>query len=356
MLTLLFVVVSVSVLILIHEWGHFFSARALKMRVEEFGFGFPPRLWSRVRNGVRYSINMLPFGGFVKIFGEHGEGEKAEESFASRPPWQRFIVLFAGIGMNIVLAWLLFSVSAGIGTPRIADEASAEGIPVSIITVLPDSPAQQAGMRVGDHITQMHAEDFSLVIEQEQDVIDFVDAYRGEAVTLVVARGSETVEVVATPRANYPDGEGPLGIALARITTQKTPLLLAPIEGGRMLIQSLAMTVTGLGIIIGQLVTQGGADVAVSGPVGIFFLARDTQSLGVAYFLQFVGILSVNLAILNFLPIPALDGGRIFFLLIEKLRQRRISPTIENMAHTVGFLFLIVLMVLITYRDIARLL
>lgn len=353
MLTLLFVILVISLLILVHEWGHFYSARKLGVRVEEFGFGFPPRILSRVKNGVRYSVNLFPLGGFVKIFGEHGEGEEDKASFISRPIWQRFIILAAGVFMNAALAWVLFSVGSALGVPRIAGE-EATGIPVSVVGVLPGSPAERAGIKFGDKILEMRSPDLSLRVESEKDVRDFTLAYRGENITVAVSRGSEIHEIKVTPRAQVPEDEGPLGIALGRLVVKQVSWYLAPVEGVRMLAQSSILTLQGFFMILKELVFEGRTGVAVSGPVGIFSFAQDSRALGISFFLQFMGILSVNLAILNFLPIPALDGGRILFLVIEKLKGKRINPAVENVVHMIGFVLLILLMILVTYRDIAR--
>lgn len=356
MFILLLVIIVISLLILVHEWGHFYSARKLGVKVEEFGFGFPPKIFSKVKNGVRYSFNLLPLGGFVKIFGEHGEGEGHQESFISRPAWQRFTILAAGVFMNFFLAWVFFSAGSAIGLPRVEDDAP-QGTPVSIIGVIPGSPAEEAGLRFGDQIFEIHSHDnISLSIETEKDVQDFVEAYRGEEIILTIKRGEKLFTVAATPRFFVPEGEGPLGIALAKIAVKRAPIWLAPIEGAKTLARTTVITVAGLFSIIRDLVVLQKASVDVAGPVGIFFFARDTWTLGIAFFLQFVGALSTSLAILNFLPIPALDGGRILFLGIEKLRRRRLDPQVENLIHTFGFALLILLMVLVTYKDIARVL
>ncbi len=353
MLTLIFIIIAISVLILVHEWGHFFVSRKLGVGVEEFGFGFPPRLISRVKNGVRYSINLLPFGGFVKIFGEHGEGEQEHRSFASRPARQRIAILGAGVGMNLVLAWAMFSVGAAIGVPQASDTAE-EQIPVSIIAVMPNSPAQQAGLKIGDQIYEIRTPELSLRIEYEKDVRNFVDAYRGEEITLVTQRGNSVQEIKTMPRKDAPDGEGPLGIAMARLKIVRSPWYLAPIDGFVMLVRSTVAIVGGFVFIIKELVLGHAQSVPVSGPVGIYRYASETQQFGYAYFLQFVGILSVNLAILNALPIPALDGGRILFVVLEKIKRKKIDPKLENTFHTVGFVVLVLLMVIVTYRDVAQ--
>lgn len=344
----------VGILILVHEWGHFFAARKLGVRVEEFGFGFPPRIFSRVKNGVRYSLNVFPFGGFVKIFGEHGEGTGRRESFISRPAWTRLIILVSGIVMNMVTAWILFSIAALAGVPRIADEY-APGVSVSILSVAPGSPADKAGIKLGDAIIEMRSPETTLAIETEKDVQDFVGAYRGEEIVLKIRRGSEIREIKATPRHRMSDGEGPLGIALGQILMQSTPWYAAPLEGLWSTGRATQGVGTGLWHMAWDLVSKGGVSGDVSGPVGIFFFVADARALGMGYMLQFMGVLAVNLAILNALPIPALDGGRILFLAIEKIKRKRIRPEVENAAHAIGFAALILLMAIVTWRDIARL-
>lgn len=354
MITLILIILFISLLILVHEWGHFYSARRLGVRVDEFGIGFPPAIFSRVRNGVRYSFNALPFGGFVKIFGEHGEGEGKEESFVSRPIWQRFVILSAGVFMNFFLAWVLFSLGAGIGIPQISDD-TASGIPVSVIGVAPGSPADLVGFRFGDQINEMRGPDgVSLRIESEKDVRDFTAAHRGEEVAVRITHGGITKEFRMIPRVSFPDGEGPLGISIARLAVARSAWFMAPVDGLRILGRSVVATAEGLWLILSDLFSKGAVPSEVSGPVGIFFFAEDTRSLGFSYFLQFIGILSVNLGFLNFLPIPALDGGRVFFLLIEKIKGSRISPKFENRIHTIGFALLILLTLLVTYHDIVQ--
>jgi len=352
MSTFIMLFVAISVLILVHEAGHFYTAIWLKVKVEEFGFGFPPRIFSKVKNGIRYSLNALPFGGFVKIFGEQGEGEGSPESFTSRPAWHRLFILVAGVFMNLVLAWVLFSIGAFVGTPHVSDEPSSR-LPVSIINILPHSPAEQRGLRFGDQILEMRGGEISLRIEKEKDVTDFVDGFRGEEITMMIKRGTDIKEIKITPRARVPVGEGSLGISMGRLTTSRVAWYQAPLVGAKTLWQTLVAIVSGLGFLVKELVWHGRGDVAVSGPVGIYFFGRDVQALGLSYILQFVGMLSVNLAVLNALPIPALDGGRMFFILIEKIRGIRMNPTTEARAHTIGFALLILLMAAVTYKDIA---
>ena len=354
MATLLMMVIAIAVLILVHELGHFYSARVLGVKVEEFGFGFPPRIFSKVKKGIRYSINAIPFGGFVKIFGENGEGDGSPDSFTSRPAWQRLFILGAGVLMNLVLAWVLFSTVAAIGMPQMSDDPNSP-IPVSVINVSPHSPAAEHDVRFGDQILEMRSGNLSLRVEKEKDVSDFVDGFRGEEVVMVIRRGGNVQDITVIPRVQAPEGEGPLGISMGRLTTERVAWYIAPLAGAKMLWQALAATVGGLWFILYQTISHGVANVSISGPVGIYFFGRDVQGLGWSYILQFIAMLSVNLAVLNALPIPALDGGRIFFVIIEKVRGSRMNPALEMRVHAIGFAFLILLMAAVTYKDIVNL-
>ncbi len=222
--------------------------------------------------------------------------------------------------------------------------------------VLPNSPADKAGIRFGDKIVEIQTSNSEIKINEEDDVRNFIADHKGQEVTMNILRGQENIILKITPRENYPSGEGPMGIALARLAVEPAVWYMAPVEGARTLIRSFVLTVTGLAFILKQLILEQRTTVAVSGPIGIFTMVQDSRSLGLAYLLQLAGLLSVNLAILNFLPIPALDGGRVLFLFIEKIRGKRFSAKKENLAHTIGFFILITLMVLVTYGDIVKVL
>ncbi|KKU52954.1 MAG: hypothetical protein A3H69_05105 [Candidatus Sungbacteria bacterium RIFCSPLOWO2_02_FULL_47_9] len=349
----------IAILVLVHEWGHFWTARKLKIKVEEFGFGFPPRVGGITKNGILYSLNLLPLGGFVKIFGEGGEGEGNPESFISRPVWQRFVVIGAGVFMNLVLAWVLFSFGAGLGTPSIIDEENAEeagGAGVTIIGVVPKSPADAGGIQFGDVVTRLENLDTSAAadVKKVQELQDFIANNAGHKIKMGIKRGSAVVEVTAVPRVNPPEGEGSLGISIALVGIVRAPWYTAPWEGAKRVVISLENIVSGFYSLFKDLFASGKVSVDVSGPVGIFVVAGQAGQLGFAYFLNLIAVLSVNLAFLNAMPIPALDGGRILFLAIEKVRGVKVNQRIEQMVHTIGFVVLILLMLAITYRDLTR--
>ncbi len=353
-------IIVLSILVLVHELGHFWVARKFSIRVEEFGFGFPPRLAHITKNGVRYSFNLLPIGGFVKIFGEQGEAGDDPSSFASRPVWQRFLVLVAGVVMNILLAWLVFSLVAGIGTPTavdsLADAKDAQNLRVTIVGVASGSPAEKAGIRFGDVIQKLGVPEntevlLSITVENVQK---FTDEHVGKEIVVTILRGEEETKYSVLARKNPPQGEGSMGIILSWVGIVRTSWWMAPVEGLKHLWSSFIGTIAGLYYLFHDLFSTGRFQGDISGPVGIFVLSSEVWTLGISYFLQLVGILSLNLAILNALPFPALDGGRMFFLLVEKIKGSKVDQSVEHAIHTIGFFLLILLMVAVTYRDIAK--
>lgn len=356
-LATIFFIFVIALLVLVHEWGHFFVARTLGIRVEEFGFGFPPRVASWVKNGVRYSLNLLPLGGFVKIFGEQGEGEGDGASFISRPAYQRFFVIVAGVLMNFVLAWALFSLAAGVGAPSAFgdEDAGARLAPVTIIGIAPNSPAEDSGLRFGDAIEEVRTDLRSMPVTGVALFQEIIDEYRGEKITIKFRRGGEIQEITMIPRLNPPQGEGAIGVALARVAFERSPWYRAPWDGFMMLLFAVQGIVAGLYSLIRELAATGRIMGEVSGPIGIFVVADQARSLGFSYILNFVAVLSVNLGVLNFLPIPALDGGRMLFIALEKLKGSPINFKFEQRAHTIGFAVLIFLMLLVTYRDVVKL-
>ncbi|MBI4132195.1 MAG: site-2 protease family protein [Candidatus Sungbacteria bacterium] len=355
LLTILIFIILLGALVLAHEWGHFFAARRFGVRVEEFAFGFPPRVASFVRKGTRYALNFIPIGGYVKIYGESGGDGRDPESFSSRPLFQRFAIIAAGVAMNVVLAWALFSTGHGIGLPTVVGEGEmAAGAAVTIIGVAPDSPAERAGLEFGDVIKEVKSRTSNAKIERLEDVQKFIDAHRGEEVIFQLKRGRELMERTAVARREPPPGEGAVGIAMADVGIVRSPWWRAPWDGAKTTMSAAVAITTALGRTVRDLFSEGRLAAEVSGPVGIFVFANESRRLGIAYLLELAGILSVNLALLNILPIPALDGGRILFLFIEGVRGVKMNQRLEQAIHTVGFALLILLMAAITYRDVVR--
>ncbi|MDD2731146.1 MAG: RIP metalloprotease RseP [Candidatus Portnoybacteria bacterium] len=356
MLTVFIFIVILGLLVFVHELGHFLVAKKHGVKVEEFGFGFPPRIWGIRRGGTMYSVNWIPLGGFVKILGEDGEEKENPYSFSHKKIWQRGTILAAGVSMNIILAIVLASLGYVIGLPTAIDDSQgAAGAQVQIVAVADGSPAASAGIKAGDMVVSLQGSDYQAEeIGKMVDFQEFVSRHKGQEILLYLRRGQQVFAVKATPRVNSPNGEGPLGVALARVVIQSYSWQRAIFEGGAAVFNLVWAILAGLGYLLWQLVWHTRVVGELTGPVGIFSLTGQAAQLGFVYLLQLTVILSVNLAIVNIMPWPALDGGRLLFLLIEKIKGKPIKQTLERAINTVGFVLLILLMVLITLRDVIK--
>lgn len=361
-------IILLALVVLVHEFGHFWVARRFKIKVEEFGFGFsgqefgfrfPPKLFKFKKGDVVYSINPLPLGGFVKIFGEGGEGEGNPESFISRPIWQRFLILFAGVFMNIVLAWVLFTIGAGFGAPAVVDETtigSVKEIGVMITAVAENSPAKTADIRVGDMAVSLKniVSGNALEIKTVEELQGFTKDNLSQKVKITIKRGKIIMEKELVPRANPPEGEGAMGVGIALVGIVKAPWYKAPWEGLKDVFRLFYLIARGFYNLFLDIFVSGIIPTDIAGPVGIAALSGQFASLGILYFLNFVAAISVNLAFLNVIPIPALDGGRILFLLIEKIKGSKVDQKVEHAIHGAFFVFLMILVFFVTYRDLTR--
>lgn len=335
--------------------------------MEEFGFGLPPRVWGKKVGETIYSINWLPFGGFVKILGESGEDRKNPRSFSAKPFWKRFLVLFAGVTMNFLLAayLLMLGYTAGLPAAVTPEEIKAGTIgnftdlKVQIMGVVPDSPADKAGLALGDTIRELKyfKEGKLLVfpISFPDRLAELINEKRGEEIILTVARGEETYDVTIFPRVDPPEGEGALGIRMSQTVIVLLPFYEAIGRGFTDAFKIAWLIVVVFASIVRDLIFQGKFAGELAGPVGIAVLTARFSQLGFSYLMQFTAVLSINLAIINALPIPALDGGRALFLAIEKVRGKPVPHHVEQTIHTVAFVLLIFLILFITYRDIVKL-
>jgi len=358
MITILIFLIVLSVLIFVHEFGHFIVAKRAGLKVEEFGFGFPPRLWGIKRGETTYSINWIPFGGFVRIFGEDGQGGGSARSFASAKARTRVSITVAGVIMNFLLAVVLLSVANVVGLRvGLVDEAQvkqAGDVKVQIIQVSPSSPAQTAGLTVLDEITGFRIDGREVAVKNVADVQDFINQNRGKEMTIILRSGNETREKVLTPRLNPPPGEGALGISLAMTGVFRYPWYQAIGRGVTDSVFALEGTAIGYAAILKNFFTTGKAGAELSGPIGIAVVTGQASRLGFAYLMQFVALISINLVILNIIPFPALDGGRLIFIAIEKLRGSPVPRKIENAVNTIGFALLVLLMIYVTTKDVTR--
>lgn len=350
MITLLIFILILGILVLAHEWGHFIAAKKSGLTVEEFGFGFPPRIFSWKVNETIYSINLLPLGGFVKILGEDGSETDSHKSFSSKSAGIRSLIAAAGVTMNFLLGALLLIIGFYVGLPQVLDkenETIAKNVQIQIIAINHNSPAEEENLKLGDSI-----ENFTEISMLQ----DFINQNKGKEINLKIKRGQENLEIKTTPRINPPEGEGALGIALVKTGIVSYPWYESVWLGIKSSFIITWEIIKGFFELIKNLLTAGKVPQEVAGPVGIAVLAGQAINLGFIYLLQLVALISLNLAVLNLIPFPALDGGRLLFLAIEKIKGSKVNPKIENAIHSVGIVLLLALVTLITYRDILKLL
>jgi regulator of sigma E protease len=361
---LIFIAVIVA-LILVHELGHFIAAKLSGMRVDEFGLGYPPRALTIAKVGeTEYTLNWLPFGGFVKIFGEDGlslDQARDARAFSSKTRFAQAIVLVAGITMNLLFAYVLITGALIMGTPRAlssSEVAIAEQVELAVANVLPGSPASRAGILPGDSILsaensvgQWHATD-------PKSFSAFVTASKGETITLSVKHDGRSVSIDATPAVGVAATDPKryaLGVEVATIGIVPLSFGAAIVEGASLTWETTKLTAQGLWHFFYGVFTFSADLSQVAGPVGIANVVGNASSQGLGDLLSIMAIISINLALINLIPIPALDGGRLLFVLIESIIRRPIKPRIAQTVNAVGFVFLILLMVVVTAHDIFKL-
>lgn len=349
-MTLLLFLIIISILVFVHELGHFLVAKWAKVKVEEFGLGFPPRIFAKKRGETLYSLNALPIGGFVRLYGEDESVEKDRgRSFYHKGRVVRAGVTVAGVIMNFLLAVLVFAILSWLaGVPR-------ETGRVRVLEVASGSPAKTAGLAESDVILEVDGQRFS----QTKEFTGFVNTKKGQEIKMEIEKGDGAKKVVkVVPRENPPKGEGALGVVVSSAELVKPPLWQRPfvsvLEGTKEAVFWAVTTVTGLWGALSQAI-RGVPPEGIAGPVGIFQITGEARRSGFLAVLSFLGILSVNLAVLNIAPFPALDGGRLLFIIVEAVFGRRVIPAFEKYAHMAGMAILIALIILVTFRDITRL-
>ena len=356
---LIFIAVIVA-LIVVHEFGHFVVAKLSGMRVDEFGLGYPPRALTIATVGeTAYTLNWLPFGGFVKIYGEDGEGADPR-AFSKRPRILQALVLVAGIAMNLLFAYVLITGALIAGTPRALDEselAHARNMELMVANVLPGTPASLAGLLAGDSIISAKTSGAEWRAVDPKSFSAFVASSKGSEVTLQIIRdGSEEI-ITAAPRKGLAASDPSrfaLGVEVATIGVVPLSFSSALIEGASLTWSATKMTAIGLGHFFYSILTLSADLSQVSGPVGIAGAVGSASSQGFGNLLSIMAIISINLALINLIPIPALDGGRLFFVIVESVIRRPIKASIANSVNMIGFAFLILLMVVVTAHDIFK--
>lgn len=351
-MSILFVLLGISVLILIHEAGHFWAAKKAGLLVEEFGFGFPPRLFKKKIGETTYSFNLLPFGGYVRIYGEHADhietaasdtppessklGIDPRRSFSNQSAWRRLVIILAGVAMNFILGWFLLATVFMLGAPQ----------EIVVAEVLPGSPAAISGLEPGDTI---------LGFKETKEFVTYINERQGTELQFEIKRGSEVLPVLATPRVNPKPDEGALGVALVDSGFEGLGFFAALKEGFVQSLEVMAQIIKLFGQLLANLFTKGKVLEDVVGPIGVFSVASQAGERGFVYLLQLLALISLNLAALNAIPFPALDGGRALFILLEKIKGSKFSAKRELAVNIAGLVVLFGLMIVITVRDIVRL-
>lgn len=356
---LIFFIILIA-LILVHEFGHFIVAKKSGVRVDEFGIGFPPKLWGKKYGETEYTVNALPFGGFVRIWGEdpNEESMSSDRSMVTKGWYIKAAIIAAGVVMNIIFAWFLFVIGFAVGMPQAIDAKDyVEGAKMLVSQVLADSPAAAAGLKPGDTILSITDGSTTLEARDPKAVSDFIAAHNGQPVTLQIVRGEESLELIATPKQGLVESDlerAAIGFGLGLVVDAPLPLPQAIIEATTY----TASLFVAIFVSIVQFIVSAftlSADLSqVTGPVGIVGLVQDASEIGFMALLTFTAIISLNLAVINLLPFPALDGGRLIITLIEAVRGKMFPSQVVNIANGVGFVLLILLMLVVTWNDIMR--
>lgn len=359
----LFIVLIVA-LVVVHELGHFSAAKFFRMRVDEFGVGFPPRLLSVRRGETEYSLNLLFLGGFVRIFGENPDepvsGPDVHRSFSRGTKGAQAVVLAAGVAANVLFAWALFSGGFMVGMPVSADNTrfgTPTDVRLTVAGVMPDSPAARAGLSAGDAIVSARAGDEAL-LEPTPETFSALLARVDGPVSLDVQRGGESLTLSAeSVRGLFPDEpeRAGIGISMGLSGTVALPFPAAVVAGAELTLSSLRDVTLGIASFIGNAFLFRADFSTVAGPVGIAAMAGDASALGLSYLLTFAAFISINLAVINLIPFPALDGGRLLIVGVEALARRAVPPRAISAFNALGFGLLILLMLVVTYHDVARL-
>ena len=366
-MSIIIFIIILAILVLVHEFGHFIVAKKSGIRVDEFGLGFPPKIFSKKWRGTLYTLNAIPFGGFVKIFGEDSHSEALSEadksvSFISKPKWVQALVLVAGVTMNIIFAWLVISLGFTIGIPSPVGYSTlghVTDVHLVVTEVRPNSPAEKAGLISGDTI--IYASSGKIVLNNQtltaENVSHMISESTSEKIDISYSRGNgKPVVVSIVPDTTIVPGKKAIGIAMDDLGILKLPVHLALVEGARTTWYITESTTIGLLGFLWDAVRLQSDFSQVSGPVGIAGVVGQAQALGFTYLLSLVALISINLAIINLLPFPALDGGRLLFVGIEAIIRRPIKPSIVRWTNALGFALLLILMIVVTGHDILKLL
>jgi regulator of sigma E protease len=366
--TLIIFLLTLSLLVLVHEFGHFIAAKIIGVGVESFAIGFPPKIWSKKICETEYKINALPVGGYVTLEGEfedNNETVKDKKSLLSRTPLEHFFIFVSGVLLNLLLGIILLSTAFMVGTkPIIPDMPEYKGLTrtniVTIEAVEANGPADKAGVKPSDQIIAVN----NNIVNSDKEVIDLIRATNpnnGDKVTITIKRGNERIDKsvpVTTGKVTNPNGEvvegTKIGITLSGEEIVKANPIIAVKVGFLESLRIIKLTFIGIIGLFSLLLTKFTLSDQVTGPVGIYVATGYFAKLGLTIFIQFIAVISLSVALFNLLPIPALDGGQILFTLIEVVTRKKFSFKVKNLIQIIGFSLLIALMLLVTMKDLVN--
>jgi regulator of sigma E protease len=364
-MTFILFVLILLVLIFVHELGHFLAAKSSKIKVHEFALGFSPKIWKKKKGETEYSLGVVPFGGYVRIHGENpedvGENDPDKDRALNHKPWYiQAWVLVAGVVFNIIFAWLLISFSFMSGYPTVVDEGNnlrVEDPQVVIVAVQEDSPADEAGIKTGDVLVSIEDGHNLQEAESVEDIRNFIAESSSQATLhLKVKRSGEELFIPVKAKEGIIEGRPAIGISMNIVGVVKYGFFDAFIKGAETTYRVTVETAKGLGKLIKDAVTGKAELSSVTGPVGIAGMVGDARQFGFVYLLGFTALISINLAVINMIPFPALDGGRLLIVIIEAISRKKVPMKLQGWINGIGFLLLMILMVLVTIGDVGKLL
>lgn len=358
-MTALLVIAILVLLIVAHELGHFIAAKLFGVRVIEFGVGYPPRALSFGTWGeTEYSLNWIPFGGFVRLFGDDDDGKHGRGAFVDAPRWKQAIILVAGVTMNLLAAWVLFTGAYATGILHVVSDQDTPGEQLLITDVVPGSPADAAGMKPGDTLFSLEDGKGAHATLTPDGILSFVSARGGQDLALTFVHAGATTTTTLRPAhavVAQDAGRPAIGIGLAIVSAQSAPIGEAMRDATTATVNTFEVVISGLWTIVkGAL--RGAPDLQnVTGPIGLVSAVGDASRNGIGYVLSLAAFISVNLAVINLIPIPALDGGRLLVVGIEAVLRRAAPRLAMQTLNALGIALIIILMMTVTYHDIARL-
>lgn len=348
---------SIIVLAALHELGHFLIAKKCGVKVEEFGIGYPPRICGKKIGETFYSLNFLPLGAFVKMEGEE-KSLDTSTSFSNQSIKNKILITLGGVMSFWLIAIVIFSTIFYLGYGTIVDDNDSSNLntfKVRIVEVVKSSPAGETGLKIGDTIKEMSFGEEKIFPLKINDVQSFVNHHSGKKIDILIKRGNKDLQKSLTVRSSFPKNEGAMGVALVRTAIEKYPWYSAILQGTIKTWNGTVMVVKGYGLMFNNFLRGIPSGGEMVGPIGVFNMITRSQQFGVVYFLSFIAFISINLAVFNSLPIPLVDGGRVFFLILEWIRKKPISQMIQEKIDFASFVFLGSLIIWVTVKDIINL-